>query len=184
MLPAVPTTIPSGTVSFLFTDVEGSTRLWEAGAEEMGASLALHDVIMREVVREHGGHIFSTAGDAFAVAFSSVRAALAAAVDLQLRLLGSAWPGPPIKVRMGLHTGEAQERDGDYFGPVLNRAARIMSAGHGGQVLLSSVTAANIDLDLAVSLNDLGTHHLKDLAEPENVFSQGRRRCGQTGYRA
>ena len=170
MLPAVPTTIPSGTVSFLFTDVEGSTRLWEAGAEEMGASLALHDVIMREVVREHGGHIFSTAGDAFAVAFGSVRAALAAAVDLQLRLLGSAWPGPPIKVRMGLHTGEAQERDGDYFGPVLNRAARIMSAGHGGQVLLSSVTAANIDLDLAVSLNDLGTHHLKDLAEPEHVF--------------
>ncbi len=162
--------IPSGIVSFLFTDVEGSTRLWEAGADEMGESLTLHDQIMRNAVAEQRGHVFSTAGDAFAVAFGSVDEALTAAVNIQLRLLSASWSGPQIKVRMGLHTGEAQERDGDYFGPVLNRAARIMSAGHGGQILLSSVTAEKAELDDVVSFNDLGAHHLKDLEEPEHVF--------------
>lgn len=162
--------IPSGVVSFLFTDVEGSTRLWEAGADEMGESLTLHDQIMRNAVAEQRGHVFSTAGDAFAVAFGSVGEALTAAVNIQLRLLSASWPGPQIKVRMGLHTGEAQERDGDYFGPVLNRAARIMSAGHGGQILLSSVTAEKAELGDVVSFNDLGAHHLKDLEEPEHVF--------------
>lgn len=162
--------MPSGVVSFLFTDVEGSTRLWEAGADEMGASLGLHDEIVRAVVAEHGGHVFSTAGDAFAVAFWSTNEAIAAATGIQLRFLGASWPGPPISVRMGLHTGEAQERDGDYFGPVLNRAARIMSAGHGGQILVSSVIAEEVELDGSLTLNDLGTHHLKDLDEPEHVF--------------
>ncbi len=170
MLPAVIRPIPSGVVSFLLTDVEGSTRLWEAGADEMGASLGIHDEIMRAVTAQHGGHVFSTAGDAFAVAFGSMNQAIAAATDIQLRLQSTTWPGPPIKVRMGLHKGEAQERDGDYFGPVLNRAARIMSAGHGGQILLSSVIAAGTDLDGSLTLNDLGTHYLKDLDEPEHVF--------------
>lgn len=162
------TAIPSGLVSFLFTDVEGSTRLWEDDADAMAASLQLHDRIMRDEVEGRGGHVFSTAGDAFAVAFGSAVDAVEAATAIQLRLLAADWPGPAIGVRMGIHTGAAEERDGDYFGPVLNRAARIMSAGHGGQILLSSVTAGS-ELD-GVDLHDLGTHHLKDLAEPEHVF--------------
>ncbi len=130
-------TPPTGLVSFLFTDVEGSTRLWESDADAMAASLGLHDQIMRRVIEAHQGHVFSTAGDAFAVAFGSVGAGIAAATMIQLELLRADWPGPPIKIRMGIHTGTAEERDGDYFGPVLNRAARIMSAGHGGQILSS-----------------------------------------------
>ncbi len=164
------TQAPTGLVSFLFTDVEGSTRLWEADSAAMAASLELHDRIMREEVESRQGHVFSTAGDAFAVAFPSNRAAIDAATAIQLRLLNAAWPGPAIKVRMGIHTGTAEERGGDYFGPVLNRAARIMSAGHGGQVLLSSVTAGATDPGDGVSLHDLGTHHLKDLADPEHVY--------------
>ncbi len=160
---------PTGLVSFLFTDVEGSTRLWEADSAAMAASLELHDRIMREEVASRDGHVFSTAGDAFAVAFPSDRAAIAAATAIQLRLLNADWPGPAIKVRMGIHTGVAEERGGDYFGPVLNRAARIMSAGHGGQVLLSSVTADAAGAD-GSRLHDLGTHHLKDLADPEHVY--------------
>ena len=163
-------TIPTGIVTFLFTDVEGSTRLWESDPDGMASSLARHDEIMRRVIETHRGHVFSTAGDAFAVAFGSVGAGIAAAATIQLRLLEADWPGPPIKIRMGIHTGTAEERDGDYFGPVLNRAARIMSAGHGGQILLSSVTAGASDLEGDLSLRDLGTHHLKDLDEPEHLF--------------
>jgi predicted ATPase/class 3 adenylate cyclase len=163
------TTIPTGVVSFLFTDVEGSTKLWETDSDAMAASLQLHDQIMREEVEARGGHVFSTAGDAFAVAFGSDLDAVSAATAVQLRLLTADWPGPAIRVRMGIHTGTAEERGGDYFGPVLNRAARIMSAGHGGQILLSSVTARS-ELETPVELHDLGTHHLKDLAEPEHVF--------------
>ncbi|MBT8239632.1 MAG: adenylate/guanylate cyclase domain-containing protein, partial [Acidimicrobiia bacterium] len=164
------TTIPTGVVSFLFTDVEGSTRLWESDAEGMASSLALHDQVMRRVIDRHRGHVFSTAGDAFAVSFATSGAAVAAATAIQLELLRSDWPGPPIKIRMGIHTGTAEERDGDYFGPVLNRAARIMSSGHGGQILISSVTAEAADLDGDLTLRDLGTHHLKDLDEPEHLF--------------
>ena len=162
--------IPTGVVSFVFTDVEGSTRLWETDADAMGASLALHDQTMRRLISEHGGHVFSTAGDAFAVAFHSADYAIAASTAIQLELLAADWPGPPIKIRMGIHTGTAEERSGDYFGPVLNRAARIMSAGHGGQILLSAVTARAADLGGDVSLRDLGTHHLKDLDDPEHLF--------------
>ncbi len=132
----------------------------------MAASLALHDEIMRAGVDAHGGHVFSTAGDAFAVAFHSVDEAVRAAVEIQQGLLAAQWPGPAVRVRMGVHTGDAEERDGDYFGPVLNRAARIMSAGHGGQILLSSVSAAAAPAEV----HDLGTHHLKDLQAPEHVF--------------
>ena len=164
------TAIPTGVVSFLFTDVEGSTRLWDADPDTMAASLELHDAVTRRVVESNGGHVFSTAGDAFAVAFASIDGAVRSATQIQLQLLRADWPGPRITVRMGIHTGSAEERGGDYFGPVLNRAARIMSAGHGGQILLSSVAGDGFSLDGAVTLNDLGTHHLKDLAEPEHVF--------------
>ena len=160
--------IPTGVVSFLFTDVEGSTRLWESEPDGMAASLAHHDQVIRTAIDAHGGHVFSTAGDAFAVSFTSTAEAVAAALAIQLGLVATEWPGPALRIRVGIHTGTAEERDGDYFGPVLNRAARIMSAGHGGQVLVSSVAAAA--LDETSRLHDLGTHHLKDLDEPEHLY--------------
>lgn len=166
----MPDTLPTGRASFLFTDVEGSTRLWQTDPDGMKASLEHHDRIMRSVVLGRGGHIFSTAGDAFAVAFHRSDEAVGAALDVQRALLQANWPGPSIAVRMGIHTGIANERDGDYFGPVLNRAARIMSAGHGGQILVSSFTAEAVRLEGGAVLHDLGTHHLKDLDEPEHVF--------------
>jgi predicted ATPase len=153
-------------VSFLFTDVEGSTKLWEADRDAMAASLAVHDKILRKAAHDHDGHVFSTAGDAFSIAFASAEDAVAAALDAQLTLMTTDWPGPAIAVRMGIHTGTADERDGDYFGPTLNRAARIMSAGHGGQILLSSVTAALAGRETV----PLGSHRLKDLAQSEELF--------------
>ncbi|MDX1690398.1 MAG: adenylate/guanylate cyclase domain-containing protein [Acidimicrobiia bacterium] len=160
------TSPPSGTVSFLLTDVEASTRLWERDGEAMDASLEVHDAIVRSEIDARGGYVFSTAGDSFAAAFPTAEGAVAAAVGIQRRLLATDWPGPAVPVRMGIHTGETHERDGDYFGPVVNRTARIMSAGHGGQVLLSSVSAAGA----SVELGDLGIHHLEDLDEPEHLF--------------
>ena len=133
---------PSGTVTFLFTDIEGSTRLWEEHPTEMQVALERHDEILRSTVQGRGGYVFSTAGDAFSVAFTRASDAVEAAVAAQHDLGAESWPAAtPIRVRMGLHTGEAEERDGDYFGTALNRSARIMSAGHGGQVLASSLTA-------------------------------------------
>ncbi|HSM43872.1 MAG TPA: adenylate/guanylate cyclase domain-containing protein [Acidimicrobiia bacterium] len=164
------TTLPTGNASFMFTDVEGSTRLWQVHPEGMKASLEQHDQIMRSAIAAHNGHVFSTAGDAFAVAFHHPDDAVRAALQVQRALAEADWEGPAIAVRMGIHTGQANERDGDYFGPVLNRGARIMSAGHGGQILLSSATAEVVDLDDEALLHDLGTHHLKDLDEPEHVF--------------
>jgi predicted ATPase/class 3 adenylate cyclase len=161
---------PSGFVSFLFTDVEGSTRLWEHDPEAMAASLALHDEILRRGASSKEGHVFSTAGDAFAVAFATPEEALEAALDVQRQLLAAAWPGPALRVRMGIHTGVAEERDGDYFGPVLNRAARIMASGHGGQVMVSATTAAAAKIAPPVRLADRGIHHLKDLDAPEHLF--------------
>ena len=127
---------PSGTVTFLFTDVEGSTSLWEREPEAMRAGLARHDELLRSVLADHGGHVFSTAGDAFAAAFASPVDAVRAALAVQEALAAEPWPtSTPITVRIGLHTGTADERDGDYFGPTLNRAARIMGIAAGGEVL-------------------------------------------------
>ena len=159
---------PTGTATFLFTDIEGSTRLWEQHPQEMQDALERHDQILRRSIESHGGYVFSTAGDAFAAAFSSARDAVAAATDAQRVLAAEHWPEPtPVKVRMGVHTGEAQERDGDYFGPVLNRAARVMSAGHGGQIL---ATAAVVHLAPGCAFSDLGEHRLKDLSDVEQLF--------------
>lgn len=162
--------IPTGLVTFLFTDVEGSTRLWEEDAVAMAASLAHHDRIMQASIAAHNGYIFSTAGDAFAAAFAAPADALGAAVAIQVQFHISEWPGPAMAVRMGIHTGSTAERDGDFFGPVVNRAARIMSAGNGGQIIVSSVTAELAPLGNGASLVDLGTHHLKDLETPEHLF--------------
>lgn len=162
---------PTGTVAFLFTDVAGSTRLWDADRQGMATSLATHDRIMQRAIADHGGYVFATAGDSFAAAFPTASAALEAAVEAQLALLAESWNGPPIRVRMGIHIGSAQERAGNYFGPDVNRAARIMSAANGGQVLVSDVTAQLMaSTDQEYALQDRGVHSLKDLDRPEHLF--------------
>ena len=164
---------PSGTVTFLFTDVESSTRLWDERPEAMRVALARHDEILRSCIASQGGHVFATGGDGFAAAFDRAGDAVQAALAAQLDLAAETWPdGVPIRVRMGLHTGEVEERAGDYFGPAVNRAARLQAVGHGGQVLVSAATAELIDrlaLGEAVLL-DLGEHRLRDLSRPERVF--------------
>jgi predicted ATPase/DNA-binding SARP family transcriptional activator len=156
-------------VTFLFTDVEGSTRLWAADRPAMSASLELHDAILRSAIEAAGGYVFTTAGDSFAAAFRRASDAVAAAQKVQTELAAAQWPGPPLRVRMGLHLGEAEERDGDYFGPVVNTAARVEEAGHGGQVLLTDAVRATTDV-VAV---DLGMHALRHLDEPIRLFQLG-----------
>ena len=164
---------PTGTITFLFTDIEGSTRLWEKYPEVMSRALERHDALLREVIACHNGHIFKTIGDAFCVAFSTASAALQAALDGQCALTAEPWPQEtPLKVRMALYAGEAQNREDDYFGQPLNRVTRLLSASHGGQVLLSHTTQALIgdNLPESASLRDLGLHQLKDLVYPENIY--------------
>jgi predicted ATPase len=146
-------------VTFLFTDVEGSTRRWEADADEMRAALAAHDAVLRSAIETHGGSMFKHTGDGVCAAFASPRSAVDAAVAAQR--------GLELPVRMGLATGEAELRDGDYFGAVLNRAARVMAAGHGGQVLLADSTAGLLS---GVDLLDLGPRRLRDLPTAVGVF--------------
>ena len=162
---------PHGTVSFLFTDIEGSTRLWEQDRVAMAGALERHDRILSEAVSAAGGIVFSTGGDGLAAAFRRAPDALRAAVQAQQNLQAEDWD-PPLLVRMALHTGDVEERAGDYFGPPLNRCARLMAAGHGGQVLCSGVTSSLISDQLpdGVSLRNLGTHRLRDLSDPEAVF--------------
>src|SRR5277367_963987 len=150
---------PSGVVTFLFTDVEGSTRRWEVDADEMRVALAAHDEVLRNAIETHGGWLFKHTGDGMCAAFSSPRAAVDAAVAAQRAL--------ELPVRMGLATGEAELRDGDYFGAVLNRAARVMAAGHGGQILLADSTAGLLS---GVDVIDLGPRRLRDLPTPIGVF--------------
>ena len=143
---------PSGVVTFLFTDIEGSTRRWEADAESMRASLLAHDKVLRTAIESHDGFLFSHTGDGVVAAFASPKAAAEAAIDAQREL--------ELPVRMGIATGEAELRDGDYFGTVLNRAARLMAAGHGGQVLIADSTAGLLN---GVDLMDLGPQRLRDV---------------------
>jgi predicted ATPase/class 3 adenylate cyclase len=165
--------IPSGTVTLLFTDVEGSTRLWEAEPELMAQALRRHDEILRRAIGQAGGFVFKTVGDAFCAAFATPQAALEAVLAAQQALAEERWPtGRPIRVRMSLHTGVCEERDNDYFGPVVNRTARLEAIAHGGQVLVSGTTAGLLSETLpeGVTLRDLGLHRLKDLGRPERVF--------------
>ena len=168
------TTAPTGTVTFLFTDIEGSTKLWERDPEFMSYALARHDEILREVIEGYGGFVFKTVGDAFCCAFPTATEALEAALACQQKLFRERWPNEVggLRVRMALHTGAANERSGDYFGPPLNRVARLLSAGHGAQVLLSLATQELVrdQLPPGVALRDLGEKRLKDLARPERVF--------------
>ena len=162
---------PSGTVTFLFTDLEGSTALWERHPQEMAALLAEHDRLVRGAVEAQGGYVFTTAGDSFSVAFAHVRDALEAALAVQRGLTDL--PGDiELRVRAGIHSGAATERDGDYFGPTLNRCARITGAAHGGQIVVSGTSSEMLEGDLpaGVELVDLGVHRLRDLAEPERIL--------------
>jgi predicted ATPase/class 3 adenylate cyclase len=150
---------PSGVVTFLFTDIEGSTRRWEADAAVMRAALLTHDQVLRDAIESRDGFIFSHTGDGLVAAFASPRSAVDAAVEAQLAL--------ELPVRMGIATGEAEHRDGDYFGTVLNRAARVMAAGHGGQILVADSTARLLS---GVDLLDLGSRRLRDVPMPIGVF--------------
>ena len=160
------TAAPSGVVTFLFTDVEGSTRRWENDANAMRAALAAHDEVLRSAIEAHGGWLFKHTGDGVCAAFSSPRAAVDAAIAAQRSL--------ELPVRMGVATGEAELRDGDYFGAVLNRAARVMAAGHGGQVLLAESTASLIT---GVDLLDLGHDGCVTCRRPSGCSRSGRRVC-------
>ena len=139
-------------VTFLFTDIEGSTRRWEADADAMRAALMAHDEVLRSAIEAHDGFLFSHTGDGVVAAFASPRSAVDAAVAAQRAL--------ELPVRMGMATGEAELRDGDYFGTVLNRAARVMAAGHGGQILVADSTAVLLS---GVDLVDLGPRRLRDV---------------------
>ena len=146
-----------------FTDIEGSTERWQLDSRAMADALAAHDELIRSVVTRRSGAVFKHTGDGMCVVFASAPEAVAAAIEIQA--------GLELPVRIGLHTGDAELRDGDYFGPTLNRAARVMDAGHGGQVLVSSATAGLLrDHDLV----DLGEHELKGLETPERIFQVGR----------
>jgi predicted ATPase/class 3 adenylate cyclase len=165
--------VPSGTVTFLFTDIEGSTPLWDHHPESMRIALEAHDVIVRGAVDAHGGCVFATGGDGFGVAFQRAGDALRAALAVQVAVHEHDWPAAAdLKVRIALHTGEAVERDGDYFGAAVNRAARLAGLARGGQVLVSATTASLIPelLEPDVTLVDLGMHSLRGLDRDERVF--------------
>lgn len=160
----MPADLPTGTVTFLFTDIEGSTRLWSERPDEMSRALEQHDGIVRDAIETSDGYIFATGGDGFAAAFARVTDAIEAAAVAQLGLFGHEF----LRVRMGVHTGEAQLRNDDYFGSAVNKAARIMASGHGGQTLMSSTTSTLVE---GHPVKNLGEHRLRDL-EGETVIWQ------------
>jgi predicted ATPase/class 3 adenylate cyclase len=165
--------LPTGTVTFLFTDIEGSTIRWEHHPEAMRTALARHDALLHESITAHDGVVFKMVGDAVCAAFAVAADAVAAALAAQRAVAAEQWGEvAPLRVRMALHSGAAQCREGDYFGPALNRVARLLSTGYGGQILLSLATEelARDVLPAGVGLQDLGEHALKDLLRPEHVY--------------
>ena len=164
---------PTSTLTFLFTDIEGSTRLWDTQPDLMRTALARHDAIMRRAIGIGGGRVFKTVGDAFCAAFLSPSGAVEAALEAQLLLNKEDWGAmDPIRVRMAIHTGEAECRDEDYFGPPLNRVSRILNLANGGQTLLSfnTYSLAKDFVRPSTAFRDLGEHRLKDLERPEHIF--------------
>jgi predicted ATPase/class 3 adenylate cyclase len=166
--------LPTGTVTFLYTDIEGSTLRWERYPDIMKAAVERHDTLMHDGITSSGGCVFRRMGDAFCAVFPTAPQALNAVLAAQRALAAEPWSAEvaPIRVRMGLHTGIGEVRDGDYVGTPLNRVARLMSTGYGGQVLLSQVTHDLVRdaLPAGVTLLDLGEHRLKDLQRPEHVY--------------
>src|SRR5262249_8816988 len=155
--------------------IEGSTKLWEQHPEAMRRALARHDALLRAAIETHNGHVFKSMGDQCCAVFADAPAAVAAALAAQRALLAASSSSSPsssssvqLRVRMALHTGVALERDGDYFGPALSRVARLLAAGHGGQILLSQA-ASELARDMlpdGTGLRDLQEHRLKDLSRP------------------
>ena len=166
--------LPAGTVTFLFTDIEGSTKRWEANPAAMQVAFARQEAILRHAVEANSGYAYKMIGDAFQAAFSTAPQALHAVIDAQRSLYSESWPSETgeVRVRMALHTGVTEERGDDYVGPLLNRVARLLSAGYGGQTLLTEITARLVRdaLPPGVQLLDMGEHRLKDLIKPEHVF--------------
>ncbi|MGI9612462.1 MAG: AfsR/SARP family transcriptional regulator [Acidimicrobiales bacterium] len=170
-VPLMVAAVPAGTVTFGFSDVEGSSRLWAADRKQMAIALARHDEIVRAVATNHQGYVFATGGDSFGVAFNRAGDAAGWAVELQRAVSDERWPeGYEIRLRIGLHTGEAEERGNDYFGPAVNLAARIATAGNGGQTLVSGVTASILD---RCDLHDLGAYRLDGTVADVQVFQLG-----------
>jgi predicted ATPase/class 3 adenylate cyclase len=164
---------PSGVVTFLFTDIEGSTARWEHDQQAARRALARHNAILSQAIAARQGYLFKTIGDAACAAFARPADAIAAALDAQRALRAEEWGAPgPLRVRMALHTGAADIHAGDYHGLPLSRVARLLAAGHGGQILLSRATAelAREGLPAPVALRDRGTHRLKGLSLPEQIF--------------
>ncbi|HXY92951.1 MAG TPA: adenylate/guanylate cyclase domain-containing protein [Acidimicrobiia bacterium] len=167
------TDLPTGTVTFLFTDLEGSSRLWEEHPEAMQVALARHDEIVRGSIERHGGHVVKMRGDGAHAAFATADRAIVAAIAAQQALEHEQWGATgPLQVRVGVHTGAATLREADYFGPAVNRAARLMDVAHGGQIVCSQATADLVrdGLPEGVRLVDLGEHRLRDLSRAERIF--------------
>src|ERR671911_3085909 len=169
------TNLPSGTVTFLFTDIEGSTALWERDRQAMAAAVDRQLAILHSLITAHHGVLYKTVGDGTQAAFGTAEDALRAAVASQRALLAEAWTEPPgpLRVRMALHAGEAApDAHGDYLAAPLNRLARLLATGHGGQILLTQTVQqlTRGALPPSTELRDLGEHRLRDLLEPEHVF--------------
>ncbi|HEY6326629.1 MAG TPA: adenylate/guanylate cyclase domain-containing protein [Candidatus Cybelea sp.] len=165
--------LPTGTVTFAFTDIEGSTARWERNRAAMREALHRHNTILRAAIEQHGGRVFKTVGDAFCAAFARADDAVAAMAAAQQTLVAEDFSViDGLRVRAAIHTGLADERDGDYFGPTVNRVARLTAIGHGGQILISGVTRdlAHESLPDGTTLVDLGLQRLQDLTEPEHVW--------------
>jgi predicted ATPase/class 3 adenylate cyclase len=165
-------TLLGGTVTFIFTDIEGSTKLWERHPKAMRSALRRHDALLHRTIQENNGRVFKTVGDAFYAVFDDTQKALSAAHAAQIAIVAQDWGVTPIRIRMALHTGTAELRDDDYFGPSVNHVARLLSAGHGGQILVSASTQALAQdrLPDELSLLDLGEHRLKDLERAERIY--------------
>ena len=163
---------PTGTVTFLFTDIEGSTGLWETQPAAMQQAIAHHDAIVRDAIETNDGYFVKTTGDGAHAAFAIAADAIAACLVAQRTLKAHTWGALCIKSRMAVHSGVAELRDGDYYGPALNRAARLMAAGHGGQILLSLATEELVrdHLPPDIALRDMGERRLKDLIRSKRVF--------------
>lgn len=165
--------LPTGTVAFLFTDIEGSTQRWETHRAAMTGAIERHDAMLQQSIGAHDGYVFKRMGDAFCAAFRTAADAIASAFDAQRALMQEDFTTVDgLKVRMAVHVGHADERSGDYFGPTVNRVARLLSVGYGGQILVSGAASdlAQGEMPPQTALRDLGSHRLKDLAHPEQVY--------------